>query len=403
MNDDELIDAGSPRLSDLLRRAADGLDVDPARELPVELTPPRHSRRPWLLAAAVLLIVAGIGAAWLLTNSDDGQRIDTGPADEIDGELDPQVFDQVGRWRLPSTESGLQVTAAFESQSRPGHQLLVDDRENPTRWVALIPNSWGGSWGVADSGPFTVDLESPAQQVDAPPGSQLDADWVQVQGTSRNGGSSARLSLTVASNGVPVEDLLELADEVAQLALEAPNPGAAGHVLAKRIDFGLQPVYDGRRFMFSWRDGEPEPDRLELTAVDTDGVQQIRVNLVDIGPTAAVASLHERLLIEVRGLDPESDIPLARATPRPDIGVGAFVMHYEGESDSLHVFAHDGTSLSVEPQGTLDNPPLTVAEQLDVLNQLQAVGEQRFVDELARRGLELERGQSVVPAPDEGP
>jgi hypothetical protein len=396
MNDDELIDAGSPRLSDLFQRAADGLDVEAAPELPVELTPPRHTRRPWLLAAAVLMIVAGIGVASLLIG-DDGQRIDTGPAEEVDGRLDPGVFEQTGRWRHPSPGSRLQLTAAVESQSRPGHQLLVNDREDPTTWVALIPNSYGSERGLADTGRFTADLVSPAKQVDPPPGSQLEAVWVQVRGVSENGSSSAELDLTVVGHGVPVDELLALADDVTRRALEAPNARSAGHVLVKLDSFGLQPVYNGTEFMFSWSDGGPEPDRLDLTMTADDGERQIGVELVEVGPTAAVASLHEQLLVEVRGLDPESDAPSSRVTPRPDIGDGAYVVQHAEGTSSLVAFARDGTRLSASglvgtgaPGDSGDQRPMTVAEQLDVLNQLLAVDEQQFVDELARRGLELE-------------
>ena len=134
MSDTELTELTGPeadRLRALLHRAADSLDVTTPDHLEIEPARRRPNPGRWLGAAAAVLVVAAIGAAWWLSG-DDGQRIDTGPA-EPPVTVAPQVLEESGIWRLPEGLDGYRIVGARADDAssvynadRPG-VVEVDD------------------------------------------------------------------------------------------------------------------------------------------------------------------------------------------------------------------------------------------------------------------------------------
>ncbi len=164
----------------LLHRAVDDLDV-PAFEahtsVPV-IAPTHHSRRAPLLAAAAVLLVAFGGLAWWATG--DGERIDTSPAEHVD----PLVIEEQGIWRLPDADSGFTVTEAMESTIRIPQQIAVDDVEDPTRMLAIIPGGLDlpGKPGAEPTTPFTEHTTMALLRRTSP-----DVTWLEITGESQTG------------------------------------------------------------------------------------------------------------------------------------------------------------------------------------------------------------------------
>jgi hypothetical protein len=399
MNDDHLIDAGSPRLSDLLHRAADGLDVDPARELPIELTPPRHARRPWLLAVAVLLIVAGIGAAWLHSSGDDSQRIDTGPADEADGQLAPRVIEEDGIWRLPEPGDELEVFAASTLIPGPRFQLAVDDATDPTRWLGVMPGSYVLAEADGAGEPVELPHDATAIVVEAPAGTPTGSTWIEVTGDRGAG------SLTLVARGVPTSEVLDIATGLVDEAVNLTDTVAVQRALtALPVPEGLVPVWDDALIGFP---GEiDEVTGLGILLNDRVADQRLFVSMNPGGPTAAVAALDQLLTLEASGLR-SPDEAAWTVTRRPDLGTAAFVVDGDGAS-TLHAFSNDGTILlasnAVDQRpgaaGGFDVEPLTVDEQLTVINRLRSMSESELRSELDRMGLELGAPGDLMDDPD---
>ena len=402
MNDDELIDAGSPRLSDLLHRAADGLHVDPARELPIELTPPRHTRRPWLLAAAVLLVVAGIGAAWLLTSGDDSQRIDTGPAEPAPTPpvtISPAVVNEIGIWRLPDAGDATTVIGAQENGGRPSAQLAVDDTEAPTRWVLV------GDYGVPGEA-------SGSRTVDAADGMVIVLSTHEGASRSsrfgmRDGQSSEYVSGLYA--GVDDDDVVQMLTGAFPDRETLVDPELRAAALAGLVaPDGLIPTWDSGVVMRASDSSSADSVQLSLlTDVDAGEDFEVAVSITQMGLTPAVTALLIRLQSEQMQLRlPGSDAPVSQElVARPDLGEHVHELRYRAEGtpelpgSQLMVMTEDGVTITatraVESTQAAAVEPLSESEQMRIINSLRALDRPEFVAQLEARGVEFFAAGSV--------
>jgi hypothetical protein len=402
MNDDELIDAGSPRLADLLHRAADGLALDSARELPIELTPPRHTRRPWLLAAAVMLIVAGIGAAWLLTSGDDGQRIDTGPAEPPTVTVSPAVVRDTGIWRLPDPTADVVVIGAQENGGQPAAQLAVDDTDAPTRWVLV------GDYGVQGEA-------SGSRTVDAADGMVIVLSTHEGASRSsrfgmRDGESSEYVSGLYA--GVDDDDVVQMLTGAFPDRETLFDPELRAAALAGLVaPDGLTPTWDPSVIMRASDMGSADSVQLSLrTDAETGDDIEVAVSITQMGLTPAVTALLIRLQSEQMQLVlPGSDAPVSQElVARPDLGEDVHELRYRADGaaelpgSQLVVMTEDGVTITatraIESTQVAAAEPLSDADQLRIINSLRALDRPEFVAQLEARGVEFFAAGSVRQA-----
>lgn len=377
MNDDELIDAGSPRLSDLLHRAADGLHVDPARELPIELTPPSDTRRPWLLAAAVLLIVAGLGAAWLLTSGDDGQRLDSGPAEPA-VTIAPRVIEDDGIWRLPEAPAEFELVAAELStggEMRP-ELIAVDDPSAPTRWLVL---------GL---GTPQITLDEATTRRPLPDGSEL----LLVE--DPEGARSTRF-VVIAPTGEPTANGAAFGVEADELAASIASMGRRPESL--QTPDGLEVV---------WPDELPPstelPQTLRLTLMGPDELEVV-LTLSDYGLPGPLAAVLLRAALEdigrASGVQVDRTVTVS-LVERSDLGPGMWEQLYLQDGmpisrdDQLLALTEDGVAIAATRTFRTDlDPdlrPLSESDQLELINGLVAVSEAGFRERLIQLGVRLD-------------
>ena len=94
----------------------------------------------------------------------------------------------------------------------------------------------------------------------------------------------------------------------------------------------------------------------------------------------AVATMWYRIQTTLTLLGPTvdtSDGP-GRVTQRPDLGRNVLVVDFDG-ADTVRVVTDDGTEIMVQSVGAMNGDtsvaPLTIEEQLDIINSLRSVGE----------------------------
>lgn len=371
MNDIELTDAEATRLSELLHRAAGG--VQPAE--PMALTPARRPHHPgrWLAAAAVIaaLVVGGV----VLLGGDDGERVDTGPANTVDPRL-TTVIEQSDIWRLPEGLDDLRLVGAGEmGASTPPVRYLVDDIEHPTRWVMLAgfgaPLPAASKAEVIDLGDG-VHLSISDPEPDDTPGSF--AMWID-QSTHYLSG------MYVGVDRDQVVDLLSrtFADE-ATLA----DPDRLNDALA-----ALEPI-----------DGLVAPQWTPTTDGSIAGVQLTLMSeddvevLVSVGRTGlppALAALNVRLsMLQLERLAATGGTDVGQTvTARPDLGPNVLQSSatYDGQPAgvgalSLVVITDDGTMITANRAVSADDirtaTPLSEAEQLRIIGSLRSMGADAF-------------------------
>lgn len=409
MSDTELTDAEADRLRQLLHRAADSLDVTTPDHVELQPTRTRPGPGRWLAAAAVL-VVAAVGAAWWLSG-DDAERIDTGPA-EPTVTVAPQVLEQTGVWRLPEALDGYRVIGAQDSGfavsssvDNPG-VLAVDDPDEPTRWLLVQ------AYDELGEPPPDARRVGLSDEVTAALVPTSGSTWFRITPTGEESGE-----LVISGSALGGEDPLPLLIKhfgtVDQLAAAA---GSTAPMEAMLDDAGFG---DDR---LVWRGGDdPGPGSngrsIQLTLVDDEGAE-VLVDLTGSDAPTWSQVLRLRMAAEIMSIA-SLEFPAAVAgsiTPRPDLGRNVLESTYAAEGAdpfrTLAVLTDDGVLISVSatatvaagaPPGPGSAPALTEEQQLRILNSLRAISEEEFRARLAELGAEFVEPETAPLIVDTAP
>jgi len=228
--DDELTPAESDRLRGLLVRAAESVDVDQpdAAALPAAGRSRRRPTTQWLVAA-VVVVLAGVGAWWLAAGPGT-ETIDVGPADPS-GIEEPLLPAGGGLVRLPAdTDEWVPVSHIPPGPASlffAGHPVVfADDPEEPTQWVAVLPGDVGGT-STMDSGPleYVWGEGSPGEPVFVmlTPSTERPSDlrWITIDTTSAD---QPGIGISLTYLGVTDDAALEFARRLAALVVDAMPP-----------------------------------------------------------------------------------------------------------------------------------------------------------------------------------
>jgi hypothetical protein len=397
MSDTELTELTGPeaeRLRALLHRAADSLDVTTPDHLEIEPARRRPNPGRWLGAAAAVLVIAAIGAAWWLSG-DDGQRIDTGPA-EPSVTVAPRVLEEAGVWRLPEGLDGYRIVGARADDAssvyhadRPG-VVEVDDPDEPTRWLSVSAYDELGS--------------VPPDSAEVPLSDEVTAELVPTGGSTwfrlmPNGEPLSELIVSGSALGFDEAELTGLLTEHlgTREALQAAADGTEPMV-ALLDDAGL----GGERLV--WEGGDdPGPGSRsrssELTLVDDDGAE-VLVTMVGGDAAPWFYILRFQMIAELTSITlPERSATFTRSvTRRSDLGRNVLESTITADGldtiRSLAAVTDDGVTLGVTPSypeaGAPDTlPSLTEEQQLRIINSLRATSEDEFRARLAELGVEF--------------
>lgn len=387
MSDTELTELTGPeadRLRALLHRAADSLDVTTPDHLEIE---PRRRPNPgrWLAAAAVL-VIAAVGAAWWLSG-DDGQRIDTGPA-EPSVTVAPRVNQESGIWRLPEDLDGYRVVAAQYGGGvttsffyDPG-VFAVDDPEDPQRWLLIQAYDELG--------------EPPRDRETVQLSDEVTAELIPTSGSTwfrlvPNGEPLSELIVSGSALGFDEAELTGLLAEHlgTQEALRAAADGTEPMV-ALLDDSGL----GGERL--AWKGGDDPgigslSGSIQLTLVDDAGAEAfLAMDGGDAPPWILIPSFQMAAELSSIDLSVASPSLTQSITRRKDLGRNVLESTTADGLDpirSLEVVTDDGITLSV--RGTPDTRRFTEDEQLRIINSLRAMPEDEFRARLTELGAEF--------------
>jgi hypothetical protein len=407
MSDTELTDVEVARLQDLLQRAADALPVTTPDIDSFDLQPAPHGsgRGRWMFAAAAALVVlvAAVGAVWLLSG-DDAERIDTGPA-EPPVTVAPEVLEQTGVWRLPEGLDDYRVVGAQDgglssvsSADRPG-VLAVDDPDEPQRWLLVQAYDELGEL------PPETRVVPLSEQVEVALMPTTRSTWFRVTPTGVGTGSSGELVVSGTARGLDEAELLAL---LAQRFGTLDAVSAAGDSTAS-MEAMLDDAGVGEERLV-WKGGVDDPgpggrDRsMELTLVDGTGPEVVVVMAAGTSPPwAQVVRL--QMVVELMSLPNPSDPSLVERSirARPELGrsviESAYVVPGEAPVRSLAVLTDDGVLISVSASVSTDDPTAVVQPteelQLRIINSLRAMSEDEFRARLAELEAEFIGAESV--------
>jgi hypothetical protein len=392
MNDTELTEPEADRLRQLLHRAADSLDVTVPDHVELQPTRPRPGRGRWLAAAAVL-VVAAVGAAWWL--SGDGEdRIDTGPA-EPTVTVAPRVLEESGIWRLPEGLEAYRVIGAqdggsFDTSSvdTPG-VLAVDDPEDPQRWLMVQAYD---EIGEAPEGFRQVELSDEVSATLIP---TEGSTWFQLSGLDGPDGTG-RIVAGGSAFGIDEEELIGLLTEhlsSTDALTSASSPTAPMEAMLDDAGFsGDRLIWQGNG------DGGPGSinQQLQVTLLEDDDTEVVIVlNRTNAPAWAHAVQLRTTAeLVSLRSLDtPAGTISVRR---RPDLGRNVLESTAEPEGQAVSILAvisGDGVIISAGPTYQTADPsnaePLTEEQQLRIINSLRAMSEDEFRSRLAELGAEF--------------
>ncbi len=407
----EITEPEEDRLRELLHRAAAQVPVTPAGSPldtlgPLRVTSSRRSGRLLAVAAAVLVVV-GLGAAWLL-RADGDDRIETGPA-EPPVTVAPEVLEQSGVWRLPEGLDGYQVAGAMDSGStdvsatdHPG-VLAVDDPDDPTRWLLIEAyDQWGEDPPTSRRVPVSDQVT--AVLIDA--GESI---WFQM---APNGGPGDTV-VSGAVRGMAEAELLGLLaqhfGDTQQLVAAGTSTVAMEAMLRdSKLDGEYALVRQGRE-VTAPRGGIRN---LEVTLVGDDGTE-VTVVLAsnDQPPWAQILTL--QLTAELFGMELQSSPGVAMTVDRrPDLGPDVIESGLGGAATGpvtgITAISDDGVMITAARSvaavaaaaaasgaASADIAPLSEAEQLRILNSLRAMTEPEFRARLS--GLGVDFVESTTP------
>ncbi|HVK75826.1 MAG TPA: hypothetical protein VM734_20990 [Kofleriaceae bacterium] len=389
------------RLRALLHRAVDDLDVPPFEDhASIPVTAPAHrSRRAPLLAAAAVLVVAFGGLAWWASGS--GERIDTSPAEQVD----PFVIEEQGIWRLPNGDSGFEVTEAMESTTRFPQQIAVDDVDVPTKLLAIIP----GSFVLADqpdaepAAPFTEHTTMTLLRGESP----AEVSWLEIAGEGNTG------YLTFGYVGLNDDE----AQAVARSLVEEIDDEVGALTDTARVDAALRSFQPPAGMAPTWN---PEDAGIGTGAYDESGpVTSIGLRLDGHGsrddttvsirqtflPQAVAVKWHRiQTTSSVTAPTTNTNGTPRRVNIRTNLGRGVLVVNVDGV-DTVTVITDDGTEITAGNNS--ESEPLTIQQQLDIINSLRSVDEREFRARLDAAGVpirdpqdELDRASSSVDRGD---
>lgn len=403
----DLTAAQADDLTALLRGAAARVEV-PAPAAPVRYS----SRRPptrWL-AAAALVVVAAIGAGWWFT-ADDGERVQSGPADPSTPPVTvaPHVLEQTGVWRLPEGLDGYELVAAqstgFSSGwegSAPG-RLAVDDPADPQRWMLVEAYN---QFGVPPATARAVELSDEVNGFTVSWGTSGPI-WFQLEPTSVDAVVSGAVS------GIGQAELERVLAEV----FAAPGNLSRGEGFDASIDqlterFALT---DGTRFDWdgssnTTHGGAGARPSIELTLMGDPGVPnpgdgpggpEVAVQIAGTDGAPAWAQLLRFELSGDLSLIAAQDQGLAGPPTysmrrRPDLGrnvIETLVARSGTRSPPLlSVFTDDGVLITANlalVAVDIVTEALSEAEQLRIINSLVAMSEDEFAERLSAAGVEF--------------
>lgn len=372
----------------LLHRAVDDLEIPPYGAAPhgvVELDRHRSRRTPWLAAAAVLVVVAG-GLAWWSSSHGD-ERIDAGPAEQ----LDPRVVEESGIWRLPAEGSSFEVAEVMESGVRLPIQIAVDDVEDPTKLLAISPAGFGVTVDP-EAGPAVEFTDSTTYSLLHGPIAE-DPTWLEVTGEGQTGYLTfAYVGLTDAEVMDAARSLvLEIGDTVGALT----DTDQLSRALSTfRPPSGLTALWDPDGVAASIRDmsatGAPT-STIGLVAMPTADGDVVGISLTETGLPLPVSSLWRR----VQSTSPARlDLAAGVETQeRPDLGRGVSTTTFAGTT-SVVVTTEDGVEISVatmrlDDTGATGMSPTSLSEQeqMGIINSLRSMSESDFRAALDQRGV----------------
>ncbi|WP_167880546.1 hypothetical protein [Nocardioides guangzhouensis] len=326
-----------------LREVADGLQVPPRPRLPRETVRPTRTWQPLLVAAAVVLLVAGTVA--VLVTSRDGGEPEPAPSPtptRIDGSV-----------TIPTTAPT--VTYVLDSGLYVGGERVPGDWSQawagPKGWVAIrTDGSWWWGWGTD---PQELDLPEDAFPVLSPRGTVIaetltDNQQTQLTGfETRVGGEGL--------GGVPIEP--GSAGDGSQVRVRAVTDD--GLVIAQGTDTAVlwRPLVDNRTVDLTQTAPDVQvlgntPAGLLITdgsdgAVDGTTGAPYLAEVAEDGTLVRVASVptHDDLLVSTGGTW------LAYTPPGTTGGevtsIGSFEVQPVGGSDSMTLTAPDGWGFTV--------------------------------------------------------
>ena len=337
----------------------------------------------------MLALVTG-GLAWWSSDRGNG-HVDAGPA----GHLDPIVVEESGIWRLPADDSGFEVASVIESSFRYPLQIAVDDVEAPTQLLAVSP----AGRSIADipgAGPPSEFTESTTYSL-LHGRTAEDPSWLEVTGDGRTGFLSfGYIGLTDAEVMDVARDLvLEIGDTAGALT-DTERVRVALERLVPPVE--LVPVWDpatvGRWYGVSAAEDGPASTVTLRTAASRDG-DEINVSLTHTGLPRPVATLWRQVDEAGQLVDPAQALP--ESVLRPDLGPGVMVESL-GDLETALVTTDDGVEIRVArvrlgPATASGVTPLTLVEQLTIIDSLRSMDETEFWTEVDRRGIDvLDRG-----------
>lgn len=401
MSDTELTEPEADRLRQLLHRAADSLDVTVPDH--VELQPTRTRPGPGrLLAAAAVLLVAALGAAWWI--SGDGEdRIDTGPA-EPPVTVAPRVLEESGIWRLPEGLDGYRVVGAQDGGSvatssvdNPG-VLAVDDPDEPTRWLLVQAYD---ELGQLPPETRVVPLSDQVGVAVVPtPGST----WFRIAPTGDELGASGEQVVSGSALAIDEAELVDLLTEhLGSLDALASASSTTTSMEAMLDDAGFG---DDRLVWQGDGDGAPGSGSQQLQITLQGGDTEVVVSISgDEAPAwAQVARL--RMADELMSLS-TAEFPstvsrtiVVRDDLGPKVLESIYTLEGMGAIRTLAVVTDDGVLLSAAPSfpdtaQPATVPTLTTDEQLRIINSLRAMPEDEFRARLAELGAEFVEPDSM--------
>jgi hypothetical protein len=400
MSDTELTDTEAARLRQLLHRAADSLEVTTPDQLDhPELQPGRRPSGPgrWLAAAAVL-VIAALGAAWWMSG-DDADRIDTGPA-EPTVTVAPQVLEQTGVWRLPEGLAGYRVVGAQDSGfatsssvDNPG-VMAVEETDDPRRWLLVEAYD---ELGDPPPDARIVDL---SDEVTASLIPTEGSTWFRI---TPAGEGSSELVVSGSALGIDEVALTELlAEHFGTVEALSAAAGSTASMEAMLDDAGFG---DDRLVWQGGDDPGPGADgrSIELTLLDDEGAEVVVDLTSSDAPTwAQIARL--RMAAEIMSIA-GAQFPAAASSSistRPDLGRNVFESSYAAESvepfRTLAIVTDDGVLIGVSATmstatgatpAPVSAPALTEEQQLRIINSLRAMSEDEFRARLTEVGAEF--------------
>ncbi len=291
--------------------------------------------------------------------------------------------------------------------------FAFDDPDDPTRWIAF------GRYGLRPSLPNEdVVLHPVVDGVQLVDWSADGAKWTGYEVRVENGmGTGDSPVMTVITQGLGRDEVVDLVRSTFpdRAALLEPDRLTAA-LAAIDLPDGLHPTWDEADLVATFGEQGPESStftELQVTLFDDAG-REIVVTLSDATTSATALKLTMEVASATMSTN-RGDAVVYRNHPRPDLGDGVLEYTFGAAGDlpaepgTILVFTRDGVMISVvravlvsaddpEARPPADVQPLTEAEQLRIINSLQAMTEAEFRAQLGRLGASYSDG-SVVEDP----